>query len=57
MLALVRVFLRSSWMDPRFVGILIQLVRGRARATVCLWLCFLCEYEESFGIASEGATY
>ena len=25
--------------------------------TVCLWLCFLCEYKVSFGIASEGATY
>ena len=56
MLALVRVFLRSR-MDPRFVGILIQLIRGRARCYSLSVAFFVCEYEESFGIASEGATY
>ena len=53
MLALVRVFQSvrgssessSSWSEAEL------------GATICLWLCFLCEYEESFGIASEGATY
>ena len=54
MFALVRVFFGSRRRDPRFIGILIWLVRGRARVNWLLMALLFVRVRDLFGMTFRG---